>query len=297
MKKTICSGLAMVGMVLLMVSCTHDDVLEESVQVTFTATLPESTHSRAGESFGTGEYVDRLYCAIYEKTGETYTFLKQEVVGRTGNGFSYSPYLTREKTYKIAFWAMTEGAYYIDSDLTYVWIPSTMTCNDYTRDAFAGVSGDVAVGMSSGASIHVELKRPFAMLNLATTMTQEQENAIVDMTAEVTVTCTSGFARGYNVFEDKVIYDPNQKEVTFTRAKILGTKCVRNNVEYIRLASNYIIPPAVPNEEVTVKISVKKGDDIIGVQKETDIPLTVNYSTNLYGKILTGSAGTTDGTN
>jgi len=284
MKKVIYSVLALAAMVLSLVSCVNDDVLTESVQVTFTARIPDCTHSRSGMSFGTGEYVNKLYSAIYEKTSENaFTFVHAGLTERDGDGFSYSPYLTKGKTYRIAFWAMTEGEYVISDNLKIITIPE-MTSNAPKKEAFAGVSKDVTVDESNGSPIDVELKRPFAMLNLATTMSDAQKAQKESMKAEVTLTCTSGMATSYNVFDNKVTYNPSITTLTFSEAKILGSECEKDNVTYIHLASCYVIPPA--DETVTVAIKVKNDSQIIGDLTETDIPLTVNYSTNLYGKML-----------
>ena len=272
-------------MILAMVSCATDDAPMEKVKVTFTAKIPSVADSRSGELFGMGEYVDRLYCAIYEqgKNGQ-YTFVHPDVVERSGDGFSYSPYLTRGRTYKIAFWAMTEGAYAISNDLTNIVIPSNLSCNDYTKEAFAGVSEDVVVNASHGAPIAVELKRPFAMLNFATTMNSMQKAQMDKMKAEVTVTCNNGVAESYNVLTKEII-SSGDKIYTFTEAEILGTECVRDHVTYICLTSCYVMP-VENNMEVTAKIVVKKDDEMIGSLTIEEVPLTVNYSTNLYGKIL-----------
>lgn len=290
MKKRIYSVLALAMVMLTMASCTNDDALTESVRVTFIAKLPGSTHSRSEVSFGTGEYVDKLHAAIYEKTGEdAYTFVHQDVTDRQGDGFAYSPYLTKGKTYKIAFWAMTKGAYQVSDDLQYIPIPP-MTSNDPQKEAFAGVSGDVTVGESNGSPIDVELKRPFAMLNFATTMTSAQKEQKGSMKAEVTVTCTGGMATSYNAFDGKATYE--ETALTFSEAAIQGSECEMDGVKYIRLASCYVIPPADGSKTVTVGIKVKQGETLIGDLTETDIPLMVNHSTNLFGKMLTVTQAT-----
>ena len=192
-----------VAMMLLLVSCAAEDAPMERVQVTFTAKIPSEADSRSGESFGQGKYVDRLYCAIYEQGDGGWYFVRRDVVERSGDGFSYAPYLLKGNTYKIAFWAMTEGAYEISEDLTRIIIPVNVSCNNHTKEAFAGVSKEVVVDASNGAPIAVELKRPFAMLNFATTMNSAQKAQIKDMTAEVTITSNGGgLAAYYNVSVD-----------------------------------------------------------------------------------------------
>ena len=179
---------------------------------------------------------------------------------------------------------MTEGAYAISNDLTNIVIPSNVFCNDYTKEGFAGVSGDVVVNASHGAPIAVELKRPFAMLNFATTMNSVQKAQMDEMKAEVTLTCERGVAESYNVLTDEVT-SSGVKIYTFTETEILGTECVNDHVTYIRLTSCYVMP-VENNIEVTANIVVKKGNETIGDLTVEKIPLTMNYSTNLYGKIL-----------
>ena len=273
-----------VAMISFLISCANEDAPMEKVQVTFTANIPSEADSRSG-SFGKGEHVDRLHCAIYEeqKNGG-YTYVHSDVIARSGDRFIFSPYLSKGKTYKVAFWAMKEGVYSISDDLTYVKIPS-MTCNDPTKEAFAGVSKSVEVDASYGTPIGVELKRPFALLNFATTMNNAQKAQKENMTAEVTITSSVGLAESYNVLTGEVTMSDNPS-YTFTSASILGTECVNNHVTYIRLASCYVMP-VVDNMTIQAQIVVRNGTTEIGnLTTDSNIPLTVNYSTNLYGKML-----------
>lgn len=285
MRKLLYIACMWVAMIPWLVSCANEEAPMEKVQVTFTAKIPSEADSRSGESFGKGSHVTELHCAIYEQgQNDRYTFVHSDVVRRSGDGFSYSPYLSKGKTYKIAFWAMASSAYRISSDLTDVQIPA-MTCNDPTKEAFAGVSKPVEVDASYGAPIGVELKRPFALLNFATTMSSAQKAQKENMTAEVTITCDDGVAESYNVLTGEVTKSENTF-YTFTSAAILGTECVNDHVTYIRLASCYVMP-VVENMTIQAQIVVRKGAEEIGnLTTEPNIPLTVNYSTNLFGKML-----------
>ena len=276
-----------VAMMLLLVSCAAEDAPMERVQVTFTAKIPSEADSRSGESFGQGKYVDRLYCAIYEQGNGGWYFVRRDVVERSGDGFSYAPYLLKGNTYKIAFWAMTEGAYEISEDLTRIIIPVNVSCNNHTKEAFAGVSKEVVVDASNGAPIAVELKRPFAMLNFVTTMNSTQKAKINEMTAEVTITSNGGgLAAFYNVLTGEATSSRDKATYAFATNEMVGTEYVHDHVTYIRLASCYVMPVGT-DINVTAQIVIRLNDEVIGnLTTESEIPLTVNYSTNLFGKIL-----------
>lgn len=283
-------------------SCAENDTPEMEVPVTFMASL-QDIESRAADSFGNGEFVNTLLCAVYERIEDEKGEFRYEYMmdgGSTKNQdgtFTYTPMLVKDKTYKVVFWAMnnTDGvpAYQVSEDLTKIIIPTTFNCNQKKLDAFTGQSDDVTVGASLSIK-HVSLKRPFALLNFSTKSTDLAEAktkySIQDdssIEASVTVLMES-IATEYNAWTDEITSTESEGTYSFGDASILDMQETLDGDSYNRLTSCYVWP--VEDKKAKCTIHLKSGETSINTVEVKNVPLTVNYITNIYGELLMGAS-------
>lgn len=308
MKKLIYSIVALAAMMFTHTSCTNEDTPTEEAVVKFEASFCNAQSRTASEKdFVNGTNVNKLLCAIYEKTDGAYTFVKQSQVGKNAaGGFTFEPVLMKDKTYKIVFWAMHQYddesyAYTVNDELTSITILQTMECNNDKMDAFVGQSEDVTVGAASTSETQsVTLKRPFALQNFVT-KTQDLKDALAfneipegtEVTANVIVTMTQ-IASSYNALTGQLIYTQpadgtGSISYEFTDAAILGTTYTSDNVDYTRLASNYVWPGENATCTIIVNAVLNESKQELNRLVIPQVPITPNYNVSIYGQILTGT--------
>lgn len=153
-------------------SCTNEDIVDsqsadEDVTVNFLLTT-ESEDGTMTRAMSDGKKVDKLYYAIFTEAGDT-VIPKATVNNAEGltseTGFPMTLTLAKGRSYKAVFWAQnSQSKAYTVSDGMVVDVDNSKACNDDNSDAFYGVSSLFA---TSGESVKVTLRRPFAQLNVA----------------------------------------------------------------------------------------------------------------------------------
>ena len=153
-------------------SCTSEDIVDsqsadEDVTVNFLLTT-ESEDGTMTRAMSDGKKVDKLYYAIFTEAGDT-VIPKATVNNAEGltseTGFPMTLTLAKGRSYKAVFWAQnSQSEAYTVSDGMVVDVDYSKACNDDNSDAFYGVSSLFA---TSGESVKVTLRRPFAQLNVA----------------------------------------------------------------------------------------------------------------------------------
>lgn len=301
-EKTIAFALS----ALLLAACSQDDSVmsynesEEEVTVRYAVSLDQNGQTRAADfTMGNGTKVDKLYCAVYEKGGTdeapTYEFIKNETVGVNGSGatvFTYDPVLLKGHTYKIAFWAMKEGAYTVSDDLQTISIPTSTAGNNDGMDAFT-VTDEVTVP-SGVPTKTVSLARPFGQVNFFTTAT-DLEDALALAKVEPTATVTSKVTVGinniptaYNALTGEVTRSTSAGTYTFTAAAIPTGEYTIGGETYIPLATNYALP-AGESSITSCTLEVMAGGKAVNSLSIDNFPIQANKRTNVYGQLLTGT--------
>ena len=174
MKKLFYSLLTLAA-ALSLASCQPDKLLGGDAldgapaNLTLTVTLGPQTKT----AFADGSQVNELYAGLYEITGtDTYAYVTHTATAGTitsGEGsVTFTGEIHRGKSYKVVFWAQKNGAPY-----TRAWDPApTITAsasgnaNDEARDAFYGEYLTGTVNGNINETTAVELKRPFAQVNV-----------------------------------------------------------------------------------------------------------------------------------
>lgn len=177
--------LAMLALMMAGIQSCSDELHDVGdVQVSFTATLPTDTRTRA---FGKAEQVNTLEVGIFKKgiadvhtnSGGSWNYYEIDRQSFPINGTSVDVQLTlaQEQTYSFVFWAYdgNQSIYNID-DLTAIemnTLPNTITFFQVeAADAFFATMEDITI--TGDCSYPVELVRPLAQINVGTTVTPMQ---------------------------------------------------------------------------------------------------------------------------
>lgn len=289
MNKNLFKTFAIAAMAVLACACAKEnEQLAGPSNVTFEVSTPEI----ATKAIGDGMTATKLYYQVFDADGKVIEGLgvqnKDLVSGKTTVSFQ----LVKDQTYNFIFWAQTSetGYYTIDEAEGLKKITADYTthkeANDENRDAFYAVEKNLTV--SGPVSKNIELKRPFAQVNIATVgsyMVGEKEKAIDFSEAKSSV---------------KVVYIPTlftpletkqvskTKTTTFATAEIPEGNITVADKSYKYMAMNYIFASEEGGVyDITATLTVGGKDYTVSVP---NAPLKRNWRTNIVGDFLTTSA-------
>ena len=157
---------------LLATSCSQEeDFAQQSSNevTTFSVSLDGETGARAA---GDGTKVNKLYYAVYDQETQNVIYpdnAKFGVADKANGGWTLELPLMKSETYDILFWAQVNGSqYYNFTELTDIEVKyDNVLSNIEDRDAFFNALDDFK---ASGSKHTIVLRRPFAQLNIATTL-------------------------------------------------------------------------------------------------------------------------------
>ena len=282
MKKSLFYSMLATTM-LFATSCQQDEVFVDGNEavVQFQISTPEI----ATRAYSDGMTATNLQYAVYDKDGKQITEMfpgvghgEKEIKGST----TVELKLAQGNTYHVLFWAAADGApYNVDFENHKLNVLNyTSASNDESRDAFYKWH---EVTVNSNEPQRVELRRPFAQLNIGTgDMDDATAAGVTVATTSVTVSnvyTAMDFANGG-------VDEATKTTATFSLAPVPAAdeKFPVENYDY--LAMNYVLVPAdkiVANEvELTYT-----GAAAAETRTFTSIPLQRNYRTNIYGDLLT----------
>lgn len=286
---------------LLATSCSNDelDVVQSGneAQVTFSLGLEGGIATRA---ISDGKSADILMYAVFDKDGQRISTI--EKVEKSGVTFPTTENITLAKgqTYKVAFWAQDEDckAYTVSDDMqvtvNYANNENKVN-NDETRDAFFKT---VEFTVTGSTSIDVELKRPFAQINVG--VTQEDWDAAV--------------ASGITIAQSSVVIKNAANEINLLTGAVQGDEVVTYTLNgipaeelkvdadgdgtkeaYKWLSMSYILPAdnttgyaKTTLDNVAFVFAPTAGENIAFNQGLNAVPVQRNWRTNILGKLLTG---------
>ena len=280
MVKKILSAFAIASM-MLATSCSNDEF--DNIQngkestVTFTAQLPDDLQSKT-RAFADGTTATRLQYMAYlvdDKDNWTATnvYGERELTNRQT---TLSLKLVNGNTYKIVFGATTPE---FDSYYTFDWKTATvkvnyekMANNDENMDAFYKVE---EIKVNGAESKTIELKRPFAQLNIGTADLEAAEAAGHAVTkAAITVNT-------YTSLDFKTEKAGDAKDVTFKLAALpTGENFPVDGYQYLTM--NYLLMGEKETKDVTIRYDNAE-------RTFSNVPLERNYRTNIYGNLLTST--------
>ena len=277
MKKKLFFAMAAATM-MFATSCQNDlDVMGnvgDEALVSFTVTTPDM----ATRAYSDGLTATVLQYAVYDANGEILPQLTK--TDATINGSTtVTLQLTTGNQYSVIFWAAAEGApYTVDFTNKAMTVDyTTALSNDENRDAFYAYDTFTVTGVQTET---IELKRPFAQLNIGTKDYAESANAGYTPThSEVTV---KNLANTLNLISGVVSGESNP--ITFASNAIPSTETFPVD-DHKYIAMNYVLVGA---EKGVVDIEFTYTD---GTNAKTrtvgSVPVQRNFRTNIYGNLLT----------
>ena len=277
MKKLL---LAVAAFGMLLTSCAKDDAVAPVVEKEAFVSFCVNTPAVATRAYGDGTTATTLYYAVYDQNGLV-TTLQDEVPINISTTVNLK--LIQGRTYDVLFWAANAEAPY-DVD----WENKTMTI-DYSR-AFANQESYDAfykyeqLGEVSGAvSKTIELTRPFAQLNIATTEADEQAAAKAGLNISETSMAVSKICKTLNFVDGSISNPVSANDYFKSAAKATGTITV-GETTYNQISMNYLLV----NEHNLVDVALGINGEL--TRTYYSVPVQRNYRTNIIGNILTSPA-------
>ena len=257
-----------------MVACQTDlnevNVAGGEVDVTFEVGTPTRAYSD-------GTTATRLQYAIYDENGDELTALTKTdaTINITA---TVELKLVTGNTYTAIFWADNDAApYTVDFGAKTMTVDYTgVACNDENLDAFYAIHPFTVKGAQTET---IELRRPFAQLNIGTKDYEAAENAgYVPTQSSVVV------KNVYSTLNLATGVVANEVEVNFATADIKKDETFPvTGYEY--LAMNYLLV-AAEKTVVDVEFTYTDGADA-KTRTVGSVPVQRNYRTNIYGQLLT----------
>lgn len=325
MNKKLFLGMFAAAGMLFATSCSNDelDVVQSGneAQVSFSLGLEGGIATRA-ISDGTG--AKKLVYAVYKLDANGNPVL-QNVVGSNNdsqfvdneafdNGLTetVSVTLAKGQTYQVAFWAQNPSCTaYTTTDLTNVGVSyQEATNNNDVRDAFFKT---VEFTVQGNQTIDVELKRPFAQINVGVYKSDWEAAVKSGIEIEKSSVVIKNAATSLNLLTGEVGNETTDVEVSYTSATIPDEdlKVDLNgdndyddeNEVYKWLSMSYILVAdrnadtdnsgVLGDERATLEslqytFAPKSGNDITFGDGLNSVPVQRNWRTNILGQILTG---------
>ena len=261
-----------------MVACQTDinevDVVAGGeVDVTFEVGTPTRAYSD-------GKTATRLQYAIYDENGDELTALtKTNATINITATVSFK--LVTGNKYTAIFWADNDAVPYdVDFANKTMTVDYTgVACNDENLDAFYAIHEFTVNGAQTET---IELRRPFAQLNIGTSDYTASANA--GYTPDQSYVKVTKLGNVLNLWNDKV--EGTDAVITFDYAAIPTTETFPV-AGYEYLAMNYLL---VDSEKEVVDIEFGYKETSTGDAKTRvvgSVPVQRNYRTNIYGQLLT----------
>lgn len=246
------------------------------------ATVSVNVNGVATKAFAAAENAKKLHIAFYSG-GELVASISKvgaEAIDLTSTSYDYNVKLSRGAAYDIICWAEAEAEdspYALDFEAKTVTYKDnvSLTANNDAYDAFYGVASLTADQTKNTVDLTIELKRPFAQVNVLVPDENAAAYTSFSSTMTVTVPTTMSLADG-SLSGDPVA-------VEFANAAIDETT-IKEGHTYV--AMNYVFAPA---EAANYAVSFTVTPNVAADAKEIDldaVSLKRNRRTNLVGSIF-----------
>ena len=290
----------------MLFACSQEDIVDvtkgEGQQVTFQVEIPgvESRAIANGIEVGAGKYANKLIYAMYEEDKND-VLISNFVTDDDNDGkFDVTVPMAKDIKYDILFLAYNEGncAFNIDNsdaklnNLKAITLKSDLKANQEQYDAF--ISRLDSKGIDAAAKTTVTLKRPFAQVNVATTLKD-----LEDMKTLQSEVVTSDFViynapNTLNVFTGEVT---GTQTITYSVADILkkydataypyNEQITVDATTYYYLGMSYVLAGAESSTHDAAFKFYREGSEQVSNLDVTGMPIQANYRTNILGTILT----------
>jgi hypothetical protein len=264
-------------------ACQNDDLMSNGADGTQTVTFSAQLPNALTRAYGDAGSIKTLHYAVYPTNSSTAVVNSYIVSPEATNSFSVQVDLVKGQKYDIFFWAdcgEDDSPYEFTGKSVNVSYEENLASNNEKRDAFYAVKKEFT---ATSGTAEVELYRPFAQLNIATT------DYAVAQAANITVSDVQVTTKVYPTFDlVNGVGSGAEVEKTFAAAPILEEDFPIESTDgktYTYLAMNYLL--SGDTETVGLVISTKGGSDIpVSI---SNVPFKANYRTNIVGSFLTNS--------
>ena len=272
-----------VAATLFATSCNEDLDLGykagEATTVTFSINSPE-INTRA---YSDGTSANVLQYAVYDSEGKELTKLRK-TDGEIHLSTTVELQLTTGNTYSVVFWAAADDApYSLDFENKKMTVDyATAKSNDEARDAFYKYHTFTVTGAQTET---IELRRPFAQLNVGTNDFVASETA--GYTPVMSAVKVKNVYKTLN-FADGSVEEPMEVNYDYAALPQGETFPVAG---YDYLSMNYLL---VPEAKGVIDIEFGYTDSDAAAAKTRivgSVPVQRNYRTNVYGQLLTSKVG------
>lgn len=260
--------------------------------------------TKAVSNFGTGSQVDSLKVEVYRvveaATGTTYvkTAAAPTITKVTNGEWDVDMKLAKSYKYRIAFWAHQtgNGIYDVTSLDNVVVDYSAIAINSDKADAFCAAR---VLEVSGALTETVELYRPLAQFNMATSDRTEYLNSLVSsdvstINAGITVKKVPSVINvlgGAASADGKVSATTSTPlDVTFPAVVVLNVddKISVSSVDYEYLSMVYVLA-GKDSALLDFTATITNGTKTVNTVALANVPYQANYRTNIVGQLLTGN--------
>ena len=256
------------------------------VAMTFDVNLGVATKAVTSSAFDDGKTVDKLYVAAYDAQGSlvSTSLVGKDATSITNGKADVTMTLAKGQDYTLVFFAMKDGKYtvnFADNNIaTFAYTEGeSYKANDAENDAFYAKIAVNNAASNAEAPIGVELKRPFAQINVFSS-NRPSETATYSSTMTVKQVPTS-----FDLFAGAV--GTTLADMTFADNTIAATS---PNADYpYWLGMNYVLVPSAGK----VDLSFQEKNGMAEALNLTGIKIEANKRTNLVGAIYDLNANMT----
>ena len=312
---------------MLLASCQQENlepVAQEST-VTFSVALPGIQTKTIGDGFN----VDQLVYEVWKTEGVNERDLKDNakatrlyqqtakmatIDGEQKTVISLN--LVHDQNYTVLFWAQNSQAVdgapaYVTDDLTAVTYAKDVKNGSYLSNnenmaAFYGAEFITAKEVEIPSTRRVELRRPFAQLNIGTMNTASEYKVTMNKSRVKISNVPSVFDVAQNIGADSKKGIEPRPAVSDTLAFVFESaalpdnpsKLKVNDIEYDYVAMNYIFADGNVDVQYWIDATLEAENPTEGRNESTDavvynhipqVPLKENYRTNIVGNLLTST--------
>ncbi|MBR0340251.1 MAG: hypothetical protein IIX40_08645 [Alistipes sp.] len=243
-------------------------------------------------SYSDGMTATELQYAVYEvKADKSLNYLEEltkagdkaeTLVNGTAN---VKLDLANNKKYAVIFWASAavDAPYEVDFETKKVKVTYGGNCNDESRDAFYAYKEFEVKG---AATLGVELRRPFAQVNVGTSAKDLADAAKSNFVPEKSTLVVKNVCNVLNLVTGEATGDV---DATFAEANVPNVEVEEFPVAgYEYLAMSYVLVGNMDKSAHDVTYTIADGTTSIS-NTIGAVPMRANYRTNIYGKLLTSS--------
>ena len=301
MKKILLFASALAGL-FLAASCQQENLEPEQMAGTVKFTV-EAPGAMATKTIADGMNVDEVHYEVYKNVeGVDHALLDPDsepmakgVVAMENKKANITLDLLQDQKYTVIFWAQVEGTgHYDTSDLRCVAFEGEVDANDESRAAFFKRFDFDTYEHKDYPNIM--LRRPFAQLNLLTTMESLKpvstgQTSGYEIDAKESEIIVTGLATSFNTVDGVgIAYD---QPLTFAMAATpeeQGQATLKvNEKDYHYVSMNYMfVPVDAEDGSATVELKYEIVTDKGSIKHEiVNVPIRENYRTNVIGNLFT----------